>query len=173
MPNDIDEQILNDIAAEEVAQRQRPTAHGDDRLNRIEQQLATMMSKIDNKKIQAPADEYEKERLALIEDENKIFEYASSITGKLGKIIAPYGAAQLVLKSGERVNGILLIRCFITGITRSNETSSTVFDKHIYEMWGYLERGNREKIGMMAAFSSDTVSCFVNLRSDMHVNASE
>jgi hypothetical protein len=185
---DLDQQILNDIAAEEIARRgtkpSKTSKEPDDRLARLENMVTKL---VENKtgKAMPTTDSYERERLALLDDEGKIATFALGLSSP-SKIICSYGAAQLVLKpdwNGERFNGVIIVRSLMTRVGTQfldnskklvrTEIKDEVVGEPWCEVWGYLESNNREKIGLLATFPAAAVSCIVSLKSDMHIRPGE
>lgn len=100
---------------------------------------------------------YETDKKALIDNEETIVRAAQ--TARTSSIWV-FGASQLVTKTGDRLNGVILLR------TVSDKPAMTV-----YEVWGFIDPPQNTKYGLMASFSTDVVSCIINLRSGLDVEA--
>jgi len=179
---DLDQQILDDIVAEEVAKKTSKAAPKEtDRLARLESMVSKL---VEGKTKPTQPGGYERERMSLLEDEQKICGVVTSL-GR-GVQLNGYGAAQLALKpewGNERINGVIMMRTPTTRVGTQRldnnkklvgtEINEVVAGEPWFEVWGYLESNNREKIGMLAMFPASAVSCIVSLRSDMHINPAD
>jgi hypothetical protein len=181
-PFDVAEMLQQERPAPTPQAGQRPNAaamSADIRLSRIEKAIAQLATQRGTPASRPELSGYDAECHALIEDEKRIMSEAVKITSG---ILRSYGPSQLVTKDdygAQRLNGIVITRCgLVSEVSQTSDGAKTVsatktqraIGNVTVEVWGYLEAGKREKIGLLVCFPEQAVSAIVSLRSDLHVS---